>query len=506
MFAHSQLNNMCVSISYHGLVRSQDRSNLAQYFTADREREIRELQQKKEELEHKNRELQRQKEVLKDELQQQHNKYEEHIQDLEQQLHDNVYIQHVSPQRCYATGKGLEVAMVGEQTTLVMHAVDIDGRECNKPLSNIDCELISEATGVVVGCKIERKISQYEVSYQPTHRGQHQLSIRVEGVHIRGSPFTVVVKTPVHLRQRDLLWVSSVMLLIVLVTLTSVKFPTPIRNPIGIIYGISIPWGVAVRDNGEIVVVEYGNHCVSVFDHNRKKMRTFGTEGSTKGQFKSPFGVAVDSAGNILVADGWNHRIQKFTAEGKFLKAVGRNGTGHLEFNLPAGIGINHKNKKVYVCDCYNHRIQILNEDLTFSSSFGQIGCGDGEFHYPLAVAFDSTGYAYISGRSNSRIQVFTPEGKFVRKFGKEGSGEGELYYPSSIGIDSNNIVYITDQTNHRVSTFTSQGKFIRSFGTNGTRLGEFDQPCGIAVDKSGQLYVSDAINKRVQIFAHQKS
>ena len=463
----------------------QFHSRPAQNIAADREREFKELWQKKEEL------------------QQQQNKYQEQIRDLQQQLNHKAY---VSPQRCYATGKGLEVAVVGRPTTLVMHAVDEDGRECDKPLGSMDCELVSEANDVVVGCKVEKKNSQYEVSYQPTHRGQHQLSIRVEGVHIRGSPFTVVVKTPVHLRQRDLLWVSSVMLLIVLVTLTSVKFPTPIRNPIGIIYGISIPWGVAVRDNGEIVVVEYGNHCVSVFDHNGKKMRTFGTEGSTKGQFKSPFGVAVDSAGNILVADGWNHRIQKFTAEGKFLKAVGRNGTRHLEFNLPAGIGINHKNKKVYVCDCYNHRIQILNEDLTFSSSFGQIGCGDGEFHYPLAVAFDSTGYAFISGRSNSRIQVFTPEGKFVRKFGKEGSGEGELYYASSIGIDSNDIVYITDQTNHRVSTFTSQGKFIRSFGTNGTRLGEFDQPCGIAVDKSGQLYVSDAINKRVQIFAHQKS
>ena len=320
-----------VSVSSRGSDQFHKRGKPAQNVAADRDREFRELQREK-------KELQREKE----ELQQQQNECQEQIRDLQQQLNGKAY---VSPQRCYATGKGLEVAVVGEQTTLVVHAVDIDGRECDKPFGSMECELISEANDLVVGCKVEKKNSQYEISYQPTHRGNHQLSIRVEGVHIRGSPFTLVVKTPAHLRQRDLLMVSSLMLLIVLVTLTSVKFPIQrIGSPIQIICGISSPWGVAFRDNGEIVVVEYGNHCVSVFDHNGTKIRTFGTEGSAQGQLKGPFGVAIDSVGNILVVDTGNHRIQKFTAEGKFIGAVGRKGSGHLEFDIPVGIGFNPSN------------------------------------------------------------------------------------------------------------------------------------------------------------------
>jgi len=59
--------------------------------------------------------------------------------------------------------------------------------------------------------------------------------------------------------------VSLLILLIVLVTLTSVKFPIQrFGSPIQIICGISSPIGVAVRDSGEIVVVEYGNYCVSI--------------------------------------------------------------------------------------------------------------------------------------------------------------------------------------------------------------------------------------------------
>ena len=470
-----------VSVSSRGSDQFYKRSKPAQNVAADRDREFRELEQEKQKL------------------QEQQNEYQEQIRDLKQQFNGKVYI---SPERCYATGKSLEIAVVGEQTTLVVHAVDIHGRECNKPFGNMDCELVSEATGVVVGCKVEKKSSQYEISYQPTHRGKHQLSIKVEGVHIRGSPFTVVVKTPAHLRQKDLLMVSSLMLLIVLVTLTSVKFPIQrIGSPIQIICGISCPWGVAISDNGEIVVAEYGNHCVSIFAPNGQKLRTFGTEGSAEGQFKSPFGVAIDSVGNIIVVDSGNHRIQKFTAEGKFITAVGRKGSGHLKFDIPVGIGFNPSNKKVYICDSHNHRVQVLNEDLTFSSSFGRIGFGNGEFHYPMAVTFDSTGCVYITSRANSRIQVLTPEGKFLRKFGKEGSGVEELHYASGISIDSNGIVYVTDQINHRVFIFTSQGKLVQSFGSNGTRLGEFNQTCGIAVDKRGLVYVSDGLNKRVQVF-----
>jgi len=477
-----------ISVSSHGSDQSHKRRKPTQNVTVDSWREFGELQEEKEKLQQKN-----------EELQQQQDEYREQIRDLQQQLNGRVY---VSPQRCYATGKGLEVAVVRRPTTVVMHAVDVDGRECNKPLGSLECELVSEANKAVVGCEVEKKNSQYEISYQPTHRGKHQLNIRVEGVHIGGSPFSLVVKTPAHLRQKDLLVVSSLMLSIVLVTLTSVKSPIQrLGSPIQIICGIAPPIGVAVRDSGEIVVVEYGNHCVSIFDQNGTKIRTFGSEGSARGQFKGPFGVTIDSAGNILIADGSNHRIQKFTAEGKFITAVGRKGSGHLEFDLPVDIGFNPTNKKVYICDCHGHRVQVLNENLTFSSSFGRVGFDNGELHYPMAVAFDSTGSVYVTSRANSRIQIFTPEGIFLRKFGREDSGVEELSYPTGISIDSNDIVYVTDQSNHRVSVFTRQGRLVQSFGNNGTRLGEFNQPCGIAVDKSGLVYVSDALNKRVQVF-----
>ena len=378
------------------------------------------------------------------------------------------------PERCYATGKGLEVAAVGERVTAILHAIDADGKECEHPLVNTSCELVSDAGGPTVKAAVQKKEkNKYTISYQPTHRGRHQLHIKIEGVPIRGSPFAVVSRFPVH------------------------KLGTPIRT----IGGLNKPWGVAVNQRGEIIVAEHTGHCISIFSPSGEKIRTFGSRGSGQGQFSSPRGVAVDGDGNILVVDGDNHRIQKFTADWTFLIAVGQQGKNHLEFTTPAGIAINHRNQKMYICDRANHCVQILNADLTFSSSFGSRGSGDGQFNKPWNVAFDSTGNVYVADSENHRIQVFTAEGQFLRKFGKKGSGDRELNSPAGVTIDSDDIVYVTEQNNHCVSMFTSEGQFLRSFGTWGSGPGQFKYPRGIAVDRDGLVYVCDSSSSRLQIF-----
>ena len=385
-----------------------------------------------------------------------------------------VYTCPVSPEKCYATGKGLEVATVGEQATATLHAMDADGKECEQPLVNTSCELVSDAGGPTVKAAVQKKEkNKYTISYQPTHRGRHQLHVKVEGVPIRGSPFAVVARLLIQ------------------------KVGTPIRT----IGGLSYPWGVEFNQRGEIIVAEYGGNCISILSPSGEKIKTFGRKGSAKGQFNAPRGVAVDGDGNILVADKDNHRIQKFTGDGKFLTVVGQRGDKHLEFSSPYSVAVNHRNRKVYICDSVNHRIQILNADLTFSSSFGSRGSGDGQFNVPWGVALDNTGNVYVADALGYCIHVFTAEGKFLRKFGKKGSGDGELDYPSSVSTDSDDIVYLTEYRNHRVSMFTSEGQFLGSFGTEGKGPGQFYSPCGIAVDRDGLVYVSDTFNNRIQIF-----
>ena len=389
------------------------------------------------------------------------------LNDLLEEL-DSVYLPQISPEKCHVTGKGLEVAKVGERATALLHIVDTHGKAYTDPVESLICELVSESTGEKIDCSLKKSGANgvYEISYQVTSRGRHQLHIKVEEKNIIGSPFVVFVKRPLP------------------------------KSPLKTITGINQPRGVAISSTGNIIVAERDRHCVSIFNPEGEKIQSFGSQGSSPGQFNRPAGVAVDDEDNILVADYYNDRIQKFTSDGKFLAAA-----DNLGLNGPTGVAIHPQSKKLFVADSFNNYIKILNPDLTFSSSFGSKGIGDGEFGFPSDVAFDSTGAVYVADSNNHRIQVFTAEGKYSRRFGRWGSGEGELDAPFSISIDREDVLYVAEVGNDRISLFKRDGQFFTSFGSFGSAVGQFSNSCGVAVDKDYNIYVCDANNSRIQIF-----
>ena len=386
-----------------------------------------------------------------------------------------VFLQQTSPGKCYATGKGLEAVKLGERATAVLYVIDQKGKAYSTPVEILICELVSESTGEKIDCSVKKieASGQYEISYQATSRGRHQLHIKVEGEHIKGSPFTVTVKLPVQ------------------------KLGTLIKT----ISGVKQPWGVAVNQRGEIIAAEKGGHCISIFSPTGEKLRSFGSKGSGPGQFNEPSAVTVDDDGNILVADTGNHRIQKFTSNTKHITSVGSHGSKYLQFNLPASVSISPITKKIVTSDCLNCRVQILNPDLTFSCTIGSKGSSIGQFDRPHDIAFDGAGNIYMTDTWNHRVQVFNPEGQFLRQFGKLGNGDGELNFPTGISIDSDDTVYVVEGGNHRVSGFTHEGKFLTSFGSKGGGPGQFNNPYRITVDMNGLIYVADSYNNRIQIF-----
>ncbi len=377
------------------------------------------------------------------------------------------------PSQCHATGKGLEVAVVGEKSSVILQAVNYNGAPCEEPIQSLLCEIVSEITRATVRGSLERRgQSQYKISYQPTIKGRHQLHIKVEDQHIRGSPFPVAVKLPIE------------------------KLGTPILT----IGGVKGPRGITFNQRGEVVVTEGNGNSVSIFSSSGEKLQSFSTRGSGHGQLINPCGVAVDGEGNILVADSGNDRIQKFTADGQFLTSVGTEGNGRLQFDYPRGVTFNATNDKVYVADSDNHRLQVLNSDLIFSRSFGKEGSGKGQFNFPQDIACDRNGKVYVADRDNYRIQVFTAEGKFMRMFGRHGVERGELDFPISIAIDTSDRVYVGD-LNYRISVFTSEGQFLTSFSQKRVGPGEFNHPCGLAVNVNGVVYVCDHHNDCIQLF-----
>ena len=183
----------------------------------------------------------------------------------------------------------------------------------------------------------------------------------------------------------------------------------------------------------------------TVYDKEGKKVRSFGSRGTKKGQFTCPRGVAVTNDGHILVTD--NHRLQKLTPEGHCVMSVGSSeeDSGPLQFSYPMGIAVHPTTGQIFVADYGKRRIQIINGDFTYSHSIGSYGTVLEQLTCPYDVALDGVGNVYVANHSNHRIDVFTSDGKYLRRFSSRGLGKGQLYWPSSITIDTHNMAYIAD-------------------------------------------------------------
>ena len=366
----------------------------------------------------------------------------------------------------------MEVAETAQIVRFEVHLADADGDPCTNT-QRVVVMLKSIVSGSVSKVTVVGKTpATYEVSYQPSVRGRHNLIVRVNGMPILESPFRVYVRHP----------------------------PRLLGTPVRVIGGLNCPWRMVTTRNGEMIVCESSG--VSVYTKDGQKIKTVeSVQSGIRIYNLTTTGVAVDGNGNMYITDFNSHRLFKLDSDGNVVKSVGGEGEKPGKFNCPDGIAISEDNK-VFVCDRINCRIQIFDTDLNFISCFGTKGHGEGEFQCPSDLAIDGAGNLYVTDENNHRIQVFSQSGTFLRTFGRRGSRPGELSLPRGIHVD-HDWVYVTDWGNNCVSVFTTSGEFITSFGNFGSygREGEFCFPCGITTDEDGYVYVCDYHNHCIQVF-----
>ena len=361
------------------------------------------------------------------------------------------------------------------------------------PLSSLSCSIVpaGRATPITTTITTTTHPGVYTIQCSTVSRGHHQVNAQVNNVQIDSSSFVIPFNP----------YVDSII-------------------PTHTITDLKRPYAVVAANDGHLIVSEKDEHCLTILDQNKKKVKSLGKKSNFLSswyrtenvEFINPRGIAITPDNMIAVVD--DHKIQMISMDGKCISSVAKKGSGTLEFNDPCGVTISPTKGNIYIADQFNHRIQVLNPDLTFSHEFGTNGSANGQLSYPRDVAIDRQGHVvYVADTDNHRIQRFTPEGKFLSQFGTYGSDPGQLSNPSGIVIDNNNLVYVTESysvygtirprsiINHRISIFTTDGHFIRFFGREGSAMDCFNGPLGMTIDSKGYLYVCDSCNNRVVVY-----
>jgi hypothetical protein len=178
-----------------------------------------------------------------------------------------------------------------------------------------------------------------------------------------------------------------------------------------------------------------------------------GVEGES---FQRPTDVAWDAAGNIYVADGYgNARVAKYEPTGKYITSWGSRGTSPGQFNIVHGIAIDAQGN-VYVADEGNRRIQVFDTNGTFKKQFLNVGT-------PSAVCITPgpRQYLYVAhtgdpdGMEDAAIYKVDLEGKIAGKFGRAGKEIKQFGLVNSIDCRNENELYIGELSNWRVQKLT---------------------------------------------------
>ena len=370
-------------------------------------------------------------------------------------------------QQSRADGKGISEAIVGLEAQLV---VTTRNKKCQQCYDNNDCVTLEIGNRQGENCAAEvqvqdNKDGNYKIKYFAKETGTCSASVKVNGEHIRGSPFEVQVK------------------------------PRQFRPVLS--FGEQIlkePWGVAVNEQDEIAVSDVDNHKIHLFKSDGTHIRSFGGEGTQLGEFNRPAGITFH-VDNIIVAEQNNNRVQEVSKQGQYLSHFGEKGSLDRQLNHPCGLSID-SDGNILVADFNNKLIKVFSAGGQFLSKIGKEGSFTKPFH---CIQHDN--YLIVSDSGDHSVTLFDRKGNFLYKFGKRGNADGEFNTPRCLSMDKAGHLMVCDEQNNRIQVFDLSGKFVAKFGTKGSGMGEFDVPGSAAVLSDGKIVVTDLPNNRIQIF-----
>ena len=187
----------------------------------------------------------------------------------------------------------------------------------------------------------EHAYGLYQISYHPKERKNHTITVTWNDTVLNSEEVNVLTTRDYTAIQQEVLTIDK-------------YGDTKLNNP----------WHVINGPNNELIVCDFNNHQVVVFNEQLQYSHVI-TIGDGR-----PAGVALDHMGHLYVADCNAHCINKFKMDGSLVTQFGIRGSAEGQLNNPHGLVVS-KTGKLYVCDRTNNKIQVFKKD-NFEFSFGR--------------------------------------------------------------------------------------------------------------------------------------
>jgi sugar lactone lactonase YvrE len=189
--------------------------------------------------------------------------------------------------------------------------------------------------------------------------------------------------------------------------------------------------------------------------------------------FNLPSDVALDKDGNIYILDSGNHRIQKFGPDGQYLATIGRKGQGPGEFVYPESIDIDGSGF-IYVSDPNNQKIQVLTPEGKEFRTIRMIDEQPGIVRLTgsggMVMAAGSRVMMFSGGEDEPKelpklIKILDAQGAVQKEFGEARDYKNMLLNRAANGIqtalDQRGNVYLAFSYQNRVEKYSPDGRLL---------------------------------------------
>eukprot|EP00731_Ephydatia_muelleri_P036509 Em0268g1a len=173
----------------------------------------------------------------------------------------------------------------------------------------------------------------------------------------------------------------------------------------------SYPSGISIK--GDVLyVADTDNQRVQKLTSSGKFLHKFGKEGSGQGQFNGPVGVIIDSNNKLIVSDFNNHRIQIFNENGGWLLTihVDGKGSGNHSFQYPWGLALDPLGN-IHVAAFGSNVIKVFTKEGVYVRMYG-------DPKHPRGIAIDGEGYSLVSEWGGHCLSIYDPEGNKIHTVG----------------------------------------------------------------------------------------
>jgi DNA-binding beta-propeller fold protein YncE len=260
------------------------------------------------------------------------------------------------------------------------------------------------------------------------------------------------------------------------------------------LYNVDLPGNVswlAVDDQGDVWVPGAFNgpriHEYRFDDATQSAtdLRTVGTVGTGPGQLNRLTGIDVDADGNVYVVDVGNHTVHVFGADGQWRFDVG---SAALFPGDARGLVVDDAHDRLYVANSQVGTIEVFDLAGTHLSTIGALGHADGEFlDGPRQLTVTPDGHVWGADYAARRVEEFTAAGAFVQSFPDppQPPDPAGLAAPRGVAVDrATGDILVADNWNQRVQRFSATGSLLQVFGERGSfPPAGMNYPRSLAVD-----------------------